>query len=198
MGSFSFRQTLIRGITLALPLALVLYVLIRVAGMMEKMIGPIAKKAGIDKILGEVTLTVITILCLVILIFGFGLLMQFAFISSFRVYLQEWILKLVPSLNHLKLIAAEKLDIEDAPNTWKPVLIEKDDQFSPAFIIEETNEWITLIYVKPPSTETHNMVIAKKSSVHYKEITMKQMIQFNKQFGKGYIKLVEGNNADPL
>lgn len=196
MNPFSVKQTMIKGITLALPLAMVLYVLIKIVGMLEKMIGPLAKKAGVANILGDITITVIDILLLLLLVFLLGLLMQLAFVASFRTYIQDWIIKLVPSLNHLNLIAAEQLDIEKSVTTWRPVLVEKEGHFSPAFIIEESEEWLTLVYVKPPLTDPEIMLIIKKNEVNCKEITMKQMMQFNKQFGKGYLSLIDGGKGN--
>jgi hypothetical protein len=187
MRSFSFRQTMVKGVMLALPLAIVFYVLVRVIGILEKLLSPLAKKAGISNIFGDITLTVIAIASLLILIFLFGLMMKLAFIANFRLYIQDVILKMVPSLNHLKLIAAEKLDIDDAVDFWKPILLADGDQFIPAYIVEESSEWMVILSIKPPSAEPDNIRIIKRSSVRYKEITMKQMMQCVKQFGKGFV-----------
>jgi hypothetical protein len=184
---------MIRGIALALPLAVVFYVLLRLIGILEKVITPVARKAGITTLLGDATITIIAILCICILVFLFGLLMQLAFIAAFRVYLQDWIIKLIPSLNQLKLIAAEQLEVDNAINLWKPVLLKNEDHFTPAFIIEETKEWITYVSVKPPSTKPDELFITKKELVQYREISMKQMIQGNKQFGKGYLTVIENS-----
>jgi len=195
MKSFSFKQTIFNGIALALPVSVFLYVLFKFLGIFEKFIGPIAKKAGVDSIFGGITIVILSILCMLVLAFLLGLLMWLPFVSKWRLFLQDWIIRLVPSLNHLRLIVAEKLDMENATNQWKPVLLEKGETFVPAYIIEETGEWITLVYVKFPTTEPGSMLITKKSSVKYQEITMKQMKQFNRQFGKGYISLIEGGSA---
>lgn len=195
MKSFSFKHTIFRGIALALPVFVLLYVLIRLFGIFEKFIGPVAKKLEVESIFGAITMAVFFIFCILVLAFLLGLLMLLPFVSRMRYFLQDWIIKLIPSLNHLKLIAAEKLDIEDATNQWKPVLLENGDTFAPAYIIEETTEWITLVYTKFPGTDPGSMLITKRSNVKYQEITMKQMSQFNRQFGRGYLSLIEGSNA---
>jgi hypothetical protein len=87
-------------------------------------------------------------------------------------------------------MAVEKMDLDNATTNWKPILLLKGDQYLPAFIIEENNEWITLALAKAPSTEPKDMLIVKKSSISYKEISMKQMSDFNKQFGKGYLSVI--------
>lgn len=190
MANFSFKQTIGRWIALALPLGIVIYVLIRFIGIFEKAIAPLVKKFGIETIFGEITVTIFAILAILVIMFLLGLLMQIPLVRNMRKHVEGWILKFVPSLNHLKLMAVEKMDLENATTNWKPVLLLKGDQYLPAFIIEDNNEWITLALAKAPSTEPKDMLIIKKDSISYKEITMKQMKDFNKQFGKGYLSVI--------
>ncbi len=191
MAKFSLKQTIGRGIALALPLAVVVYVLYRFIKIFEKILAPIAKKTGVDSILGEITLTFFAILVLFALAFFLGLLMRIPIVAELRKHVEGWILKFIPSLNHLKMMAAEKLDLENAVTQWKPIMYLKGDQYAPAYLIEENAEWITLASVKSPTTEPGGMMILKKSSItHYKEITMKQMADFNKAFGKGYLTII--------
>jgi hypothetical protein len=82
------------------------------------------------------------------------------------------------------------MDMDNAANNWKPVLCAKGDEYFPAYIIEENNEWIILAATKAPSTEPKDVMILQKNSVQYKEITMKQMHDFNKAFGKGYLSII--------
>nr|WP_214460634.1 hypothetical protein [Flavihumibacter fluvii] len=190
MSAFSIRRTIGRGIALALPLAIAVYVLYRSIRIFEKILAPVANTFGVDHVLGELTLTFFAILAILFIIFLLGLLMQVSFVANMRRYIEGWILKFVPSLNHLKLMAAEKLDLENAVTNWKTILFLKGDQYIPGFIIEESNEWITIAIAKAPETEPKDMLIIKKDSVSYIEITMKQMHDFNKQFGKGYLSLI--------
>lgn len=173
-----------------MPLSIVVYVIYKFIKIFEKIISPFAKKFGVDNVLGEITLTFFAILVILAIVFVLGLLMQIPLVRNMRKFVEGWILKFVPSLNHLKLMAVEKMDLENATTNWKPVLMLKGDQYLPAFVIEENNEWITLALAKAPSTEPKDMLIIKKGSVSYKEITMKQMKDFNKQFGKGYLSVI--------
>lgn len=191
MAVFSFKKTIFRGVAFALPLGVVAYVFIRFVSIFEKIVSPLAKKAGIENILGELTLTVLAIAIMLLMIFFLGILMRFSFFSSVNRQLEEVILKLAPSLNHFKMMAAEKLDIDNASTAWKPVLIYVEEVYLPAYIIEENKQWITFAKVKAPSTQPDEIAIIKKENTSYVEITMLQMRQFNRQFGKGYIALIE-------
>jgi hypothetical protein len=186
----NIKRTIGRGIALALPLAIAVYVLHKFIKKFETILAPIAKKFGVDSVLGELTLTFFAVLAILAIVFILGLLMQIPLVASLRKEVESWILKFIPSLNHLKLMAAEKMDLENAATNWKPVFLQKGDQCMPAYVIEENNDWITLALAKGPKTEPGEIMVMKKSSVSYKEITMKQMHDFNKHYGKGYISLM--------
>lgn len=191
MANFSLKQTIGRGIALALPLAILIYVFYKFLKIFEKILTPLAKKFEVDNMLGELTLTFFAVIVILLIVFLLGLLMQIDIVANIRKSVEAMILKFVPSLNHLKLMAAEKLDMENAVTQWKPVLYLKGDQYAPAYLIEENAEWITLASVKSPTTEPGSMMIFKKSSITCKEITMKQMGDYNKAFGKGYLDLIK-------
>ncbi len=112
-------------------------------------------------------------------------------IANLKVHVESLVLRFIPSLNHLKLMAAEKLNEEDAVTNWKAVLVIKGDQCFPAYIIEENEEWITLAKVGTTNTSPVGMMITEKSSVKCISITMEQMRVCNKQFGKGYVDMIK-------
>jgi hypothetical protein len=190
------KKVFVRGIALALPLVVVGYILNKAIEVFEKLVSPIAHQFGVEKIFGEITVTILAILVLALLILLLGLLMYLPVISRYKNYLEEWILKIFPSLNHLKLMAEDKLNLESATTKWRPVFVNKDNQYWPAYIIEEDNEWITLAQVKTPSTEPGNMLIIRKDLINCSPITMEQMHHYNKEFGKGYLSLVNKRVAN--
>ena len=191
MNRLSFKRTIIHGVALALPLAVVLYVVIHFFQVFEKIMLPVAKIVNVKGFIGEMVLTILAILCMMVIVFVLGLLMQFSFIASSRIYLEEIILKMVPSLNHLKLLADEKLMTGEAISNWKPVLMENEEGIIPAYLIEETTELATFSKIKSPGIEAGEIVIVRKDRSRYTEISMSQLRVFNKQFGKGYITLIK-------
>ncbi len=191
MAAFSFKNTMIKGIALAAPLSIALYILLRFVKIFEKIIAPFAKKFEVDTFLGEITLSVLAVITMLAVAFAFGLLMQIPIISKSGKQLEDLILKMIPSLNHLKLMAVEKLDAENAVTNWKPILIEKGNGFMPAYLIEESAEWITFSKVKMPGTDPGDVFIEKKDGIKFTYISMSQLLDFNKQFGKGYIGFIE-------
>jgi hypothetical protein len=190
MHTFSFKKTIISGITLALPLSVIGYVVFRIIGIFEKIISPFAKSIGVDTVFGEITLTVLAIFTLLVIAFILGLFMRFSIIFNIRKQLETMALQVVPSLNHLKLLAVEKLDMENATTNWKPVLVKKGEEYLPAYIIEETADWISIAKVKAPTIQPGDTITIKKTAIQYTEISMNEMRDCSKQFGKGYISLI--------
>ena len=195
MSTFSLKKTIFNGITLAIPLGIILYVLMRIMGVLKKAITPIAEKIGIERLFGEITLTILVVFLILVLIFVCGLLMRLSIIKGFRSYIEGMIIRVVPSLNHLKLIAAEKLDVQSEALQWKPILLwrKNEEEYVSAYLIEETNDWIIIAITNMPSTEPGQVLITKKSVVTYKEITMTELQEHNKLFGKGYLSLIDTN-----
>jgi hypothetical protein len=191
MAKKSLKSTIVSGIALAFPLSVVIYVLYKFIKIFEKLIGPIAKKFEIERIFREITLTFFAVLVMMVLVFLLGLLIQVKMIANLKGDVEAIVLKFIPSLNHLKLMAAERLNVDDTVLNWKPVLVLKGDSCFPSYILEESEEWITLATVKLPNTDPGGMLLIKQSSVKCIPITMKEMRVCNKQFGKGYIDKIK-------
>jgi hypothetical protein len=185
----SFKRVLGRGLILAVPIGIIGYLFMRFLHLFEKLAEPLAHKFGVEKIFGEITLTVFAVAGIVLLIFLLGLLMEVGTIARFGRDVDGIVLKFFPSLNHFKLMAAEELDAEGAEQNWRPVLLHRGNTLSPAYIIEEAGEWITFGLVKGYHTEPGEMLIIRKSEVSYQDITLKEMKKFSKQYGRGYISI---------
>ncbi len=112
-------------------------------------------------------------------------------LNRFQKACLKLVTKFIPSLNYLKLMAAERLNADDIDLNWKPVLVLRGDQCFPAYLLEENEEWITLATVQAPNTDPGGMLIIKQSAIKCIPITMKEMRINNKQFGIGYINKIQ-------
>jgi hypothetical protein len=195
MNFTNIKRIFARGLALAIPLGVVAYVFIKLVGILEKLVTPLAAKLGIEKILGELTLTILAILVLLLLMFLLGLLMQLSFIAVFGKSLEDTVIKFIPSLNNFKDMMAEKLRLEDLSGNWKPVLMFHDDNYQPGFIIEESEDLITVYIVKGTTLNDGEILITRKDKLSFTDITASQIHSFSKQFGKGYLSLIKKSNS---
>jgi hypothetical protein len=188
MNLSSLKKVLANGLALAVPIGIIVYVFIKLLEIFEKLIGPVSKKFGVDHLLGELTLTIFAVFILLVLVFILGMLRKLPLVKKFSLFMEEVVMKVFPSFSYLKTMGAEKFDIEEAGNTWKPVIIKKENELFPALLIDENNDWVTLIKVKAPGTDLGDFLICQKRTIKIQETTIKEMKQLNKQYGKGYLK----------
>ena len=87
-------------------------------------------------------------------------------------------------------MAEEKLKMDTSRSDWRPVLALVDDQYLPAFIIEENQEWLTLSVLYVPKSDPMEILIVRKDAVQCIPITTEQMLQNNRLFGKGHLSLI--------
>ena len=193
MSSFSVKRTIGEGFLLAIPLIVIIYVLIKVIVLLKKLIEPLSKKLGIENLFGELTLTIFAIVIMLVLMFILGLLMNFSFIRRFGKNMEEIVFRFFPSLAQLKTVAAEKMDIENAANTWKPVLLLYENKYTPAYIIEEEDDLITFFVIKGTKLDEGEMLITPAKDVTMRSITSDEIRNFSKQYGKGYISFIKND-----
>jgi hypothetical protein len=191
MNPKSIKKILANGFALAVPIGIIVYVFIKIIGLFEKLIAPFSKKFGIERLLGELTLTIFAVFILLVLIFLLGVLRKVPLVIQFSEFTEEIVLKVFPSFSYFKTIGAEKFYIENADNTWKPVVVIKENEMFPAFLVDEDGEWITLIKVKAPGTDLGDFHICRKNAMAIKQISIKEMKQLNKQYGHGYLKYLK-------
>jgi uncharacterized membrane protein len=77
MNVSAIKKIFGKGLVLAIPFGVVVYVFIKLLGIFQKLVNPFAIRLGIERILSELTLTVFAVFLLLIFMFLLGLLMQF-------------------------------------------------------------------------------------------------------------------------
>jgi uncharacterized membrane protein len=185
------KNIFFRGLTLAIPLGVVAYVFLKIIRGFEKVIGPVATRFGIERLLGELTLTFLAVLCIGLLMLMLGFLMKLSFIASFHQILEEQILNIFPWLNQLKVIAADTLDLENLSTQWKPVLLNIENSYSLAFLVNESENLTSFFVVKGSRTDNGELMTIEKKQVKYYPIAAKEMKMVAKNYGKGMIALIE-------
>ena len=193
MSKFKFKTILGRGLALAVPLAIVLYVFLRVIEVFKKLIAPVAEKIGVDRVRGELVLTILAIALIILIIVLLGLLMQITVVATVRSQVENIILKFVPSLNQLKLMAADTLDLDTEENTWRPVLLytKEKAKYNPAFIVEEDEEMLTLFICLETNIRKGEILIVNKEKVSTIPISFTDLHKSTRAAGKGFLGIIK-------
>ena len=184
------KNIIFNGLTFAIPLAAIGYLFFKLTSGFERLIGPLAIRFGIERLLGELTLTFLAILCILLLIIFLGLLMQLSFIASFGKVLEEMILKFLPWLNQIKVMASDTLDLENVSTQWKPVLLYVENAYFLAFLVDESQILASFFVVKGPKTDEGELMTIEKCLIKYYPIEGHELRLISKQYGKGMIALI--------
>ena len=191
MNNFSIKKVFGKGLLIAIPLGVVIYIGKKIFEMFEKVVEPLSKQFGIQKIFGELSVTILVVFILIILVFILGLLMRVTIFASFGKRLEELVFYFVPSLNQLKVTAAEKLKIETESETWRPVLVLFENRYQAGYIVDHIEDYFTLFVIKGIDISQGEILIVKKEVVQVQDITVKELNHFTKQYGKGFLSLIK-------
>jgi len=198
MSQFKFKTTLVRGLALGIPIAVILYVFVRILVVLEKLISPAAERIGIERLLGEVTLTVLALCAILLFILLLGFLTRIRRVENLRTEMESLVLKFIPSLYQLKAMADDKLELQNAKDTWKPVILLHENKYYAAFIIEEDSELITLLVSQTVSMSDVEILVTKKADVKTIPVNYMDLQKCSKSFGKGFISLIKGGGAEGI
>ena len=187
MKKFNFKQTFINGLFLALPLLTIFYIGIKIVAIVEKLIAPLAHKFDIQHLLGELTLTFFALIILLILFFILGVLLHLNLLRELNKQVEKVAYRLVPQLYKVKALA-----YDDDENTfsegWKPVLLQEDESWIPAYITEENESWLTVFIPDAPSGKDGAVKLIDASSTKYKPIDGFKLRSIIHKFGNGMIE----------
>jgi hypothetical protein len=184
------KNILFNGLTLAIPIVAIGYLLLKLTNAFERLFGPLVIQFGIERLLGKITLTFLAMLSILLLIIILGLLMKLTLIASFGKVLEDMILKFLPWLNQIKVMAADSLDLENVSTQWKPVLLYTENAYFLAFLVDESQNLASFFVVKGSKTDEGELMTTEKGLIKYYPIEGSELRLISKQYGKGMIALI--------
>jgi hypothetical protein len=90
--------------------------------VVKPLIAPVIHRLGIEDVFGEITLTFLTILIIIALAFILGSISLLPRVYRYKDKIEDFLLKIYPPLNYLKVITDEKFQVDSAREEWKSVL----------------------------------------------------------------------------
>jgi len=190
----TFRKTFVNGMALAVPLGIVLFIFGKLVGYVANVIHPLADRLGISHVLGRLTLTILAILLILALVLVLGMLMRFALIASIRDWMEDMILKIIPSLRHLKMLASETADFGNAQNKWIPAFIFIEDRYTPGYVVEQNDELVTFFALANGDWGEGEIVVTSKENLKILPVDAFELNASTRLFGKGYLKMIDKAN----
>ena len=183
------KTKLAMGLFLTLVIGVIAYILIKVGGILKKIISPIAHKLQMENIFGELTITFLAILSIIILVVVLGFISELPSFSRYKEKMEDLFLKIYPPLSYLKMMADEKLQVETVKADWKPVLALIDNRYLPSFVVEENEEWVALSVLYVPKSDPMEILIIRKDTTQLIPMTTAQMLHNNRLYVRGHLSL---------
>ena len=184
------KQIIGDGVALAIPMAVIAYVLFKAHKVMKDGIGTIAEKLGIHELFGKLTLSILALVAIMLIILAMGLLMQLAIVNRVRKDVESVILKFFPSLNRVNAMMADRFDREEESTTWKPVILHQSGKYRFAFLIEEKDELGVFFVVKGSTVSEGDTEILEKKGYSYTPVVTQDMKKVLNHYCVGATDLV--------
>jgi len=190
MNKKTIPQIIFNGLAVVIPFGAVAYLFLRIIRIIGKLIQPLSPKMGIERILGELTLTIIATTLLLIFIVIVGYVMQMPFMNGFRNAVERIAFKFFPSLERIQAVAEEKARAEIASESWRPLILSSGGKYQPAYFIERNEGLLTLFIVKGSDVKEGEILITDVKGKQYVEISHKEIKNSHSHYGKGYLTII--------
>jgi uncharacterized membrane protein len=191
MKKNGFQSLLADGIALGLTLAVVGFILFRVIKEIREWIEPIATKLGIERVIGGITITVLTLIVLFLLVIILGGLMRLQFVNRLRDQVESIMLRIFPFLNRFKALVADELHRENATKSWQPVILQKGGEYFLALKTEESEHVGVFYFIKGHNVREGETKIMKKEEYRYVHIDTMDFLALVRGYGEGIGSLID-------
>jgi uncharacterized membrane protein len=183
------RQTAIAGVFLLIPF-LVLYVLFeKVYTRVHPVVHRAAVRLGWERILGSMTVSILSILALLLLCFAAGLLVRLPAFAAFRNWIENSLLRFLPGYDYVKMILAEKLGAEQ--DAKAEMVLAEIDGWQPAMLVERTPDGLCVVYVPgAPHAADGSIHVVAAESVRRLDAPMSAVLKSLRFYGRGMGEIV--------
>lgn len=180
-----FLSVMFNGVMFAIPLGAVIYLFGKILNSLQRLVEPLANAVGVQKFFGEFALLIVSVAVIMLFCFVLGLLLQRA--AVLRVVgdsIEGFAVRVVPSLGFLRSMAGEKLDIQ-VSDTWKGILLQEEDSWIPAFLIEESDTWQTVFIPEAPKGDGGEVRVFARGSIVFRQIDLGAVRSALRVYGQG-------------
>jgi uncharacterized membrane protein len=177
----SLRSLFIKGLFLVLPLFMILYLLVGFYKVAYDLLAPVADLVPAGSIggIGYPGLVVLALLITLILISGI-----IVSATGFGSKISQIVEFIFPSYMFVRNILNEK--IEDSNYELKPCMAYMDEGWSFAFIVEELDEEMFVIYVPgSPSVASGVVSVKHKEHIRFIDSSFQKVVRSLLHFGRG-------------
>jgi uncharacterized membrane protein len=195
-GVLSFiRSTLVGGVMFLIPLAVILFVLVKAHEAVGRIIEPLSHALPISDVAGIGVAKLLAALVLLLFAFFMGLFARTDLGSRVGTRIETAVLRKVPGYTLLKNMTKEPATAE-FDHKMKVALANIDDAWLIAFIMEEAKQGLLTVFVPSAPTPTAgSLYFLKEEQVRRLDIPVGDAVKCIMQLGVGSADLLKPRDA---
>lgn len=182
-----------------MPLVLVIMVVEKALRLLDRVVEPMTRRFQEWKVGGVAFHEILAVLLLLLLCLGAGLLAKTRLAQKLVQGLETRILVHLPGYEVMKSILGDlAIDTPDK-DKLKVVLAQTDAGWQLAFLIEQVNEHLFVIFIpNAPNLHSGSVVFAEKDKIRVIDITRKEAIRTIRRMGAGSARIFLNKQQHPV
>ncbi|GAA3725933.1 MULTISPECIES: DUF502 domain-containing protein [Flavobacterium] len=185
------KATFLGGILFLVPLVVLIIVLEKGYGLVQKTTLPLVSTLPKVSVLGLAIQELVGILIIILICFIAGLLAKTAAAEKLVQKLEDGILSFVPGYSFMKSMNENILGFESKEDL-KVIMVPTDAGWQFAFLIEQISENVFTVFIPDaPNPWSGSVVFVEKKDIREIEITQKQALACIRKLGYGSKELLK-------
>jgi len=159
----AFKRITLTGLLFLVPVYVVFVIAKQAWTSLSSMGTTLAKMFGLADILGAGAPTVMSVVLLILLCFGCGLIAHISVVAAFRSHIDGWLETYIPGYAKHRVVVEEKLHGKAPRLPYASALIRQQDFWRPVYIVEQDADGNCVVFApNVPDTSTGTIMLARR------------------------------------
>jgi uncharacterized membrane protein len=180
------QKIFIDGLLVLIPLSVVFYILFRILKAFHQFANYLDQFIHFKSVLGRVAADVVAILLLIVICLFLGLSSKSPKVKQFISFIEDRLLSRIPGYTFVKAYTKDFDEQGQKHKELDPVLVQFDDNSQLGFLIEESKEGLSTVYLPgSPNPYSGSVVYVEAERIKDVKISSRQAFQHLQKGGKG-------------
>ena len=180
------QKLFLDGLLVLIPLSVIAYILFRIYKVFHSFANYLDQFIHFKSIVGRIAADVIAIVLLLLICLILGMFSKTAKMANFISYLEDRLLSRIPGYTFVKAYTKDFNEQGQNHKELEPVLIRFDDNSQLGFLIEESKNGLSTVYLpSSPNPYSGSVVYVEAERIKGVKISSRQAFQHLQKGGKG-------------
>ena len=162
----AFKRITLTGLLFLVPVYVVVVIARQAWTQLSSMGTTLAKMFGLTHILGVGAPTVLSVVLLIVVCFGCGLIAHVSVVAAVRSRIDGWLATYIPGYARHRVMVEEKLEGKVPTLPYVSALIKEHDHWRPVYVVEQDVQGNCVVFAPDvPDTTTGTVILAKRPDV---------------------------------